>query len=241
VSQVFSNQQRYFNKPSAIVSLAGRAPRNQAKRLRQKKVVGLGNPRAGLNLRAAAATKRAVLKLAQKRVQRAKLFVGGKNKIAVVGGPKKLMTGTVGRVALGKNGFFTVRNTKSKQLERSLVKMKIARAQNARNRGSPQQPRSVNIPGSSGMRNRSANRSVRATNTSARPHPIDWNTSIVRTMRNDLADEMTTSQLNPEIQRKIAFIQSRSKGDRAPVLQDFKAPVTTSRMKLSDRFRLLRD
>lgn len=60
-------------------------------------------------------------------------------------------------------------------------------------------------------------------------------------MRNDLVDEMAAGQLDPDIQRKIAFIQSRSKSERTTVMQDFKAPVTTSRMKLSDRFRLLND
>jgi len=234
----FANPQRYFNNIAPLMA-TGKAKRNQGRRLRQKIPALLNVP---VGLKAVTASKRAVLKLAQKRVQRAKLLVS-KKKIGA-GRTKQLIPGAsnVGRVALGKNGFFTVRNTKAKQMERSLVKLKIARAQNARNRlpSQSQQRRNVNLPGPSGMGNRAANRSIRVS-TSSGPHPLDWNTPIVRTMRNDLVDEMTSSQLNPEIQRKIAFIQSRSKGDRAPVMQDFKAPVTTSRMKLSDRFRLLHD
>lgn len=63
----------------------------------------------------------------------------------------KIAATSTGRLALGSNGFVTVKNTKAKQMERALVQMKIQRAQQARNRVSPQ--RNVSVPGPS-MRKR---------------------------------------------------------------------------------------
>jgi len=51
--------------------------------------------------------------------------------------------------------------------------------------------------------------------------------------------EMDRGTLDPEIQRRISFIQSRTVGHSPSVIPDFKAPVSTSRMKLSDRFRMI--
>jgi len=237
--QQATSNQRYFNSPTRRG--AGKPNRNIGQRVRPQKLNISAHVLAQRSLLASKNSKRAVMKLAKKRVQRAKLLVSKKKAtvvaVAGAGKIKKLMANN-GRVALGRNGFVTVRNTKAKRMERALVQMKIARAQQARNKVSPQPQRTVNLPGSSGMRNRSRKpRNVMAAPTRG----VDWNTSIVRTMRNDLVDVMTSSQLDPEIQQKIAFIQSRSKNERAPVMPDFKAPVTTSRMKLSDRFRLLRD
>ncbi|ODM97107.1 hypothetical protein Ocin01_09573 [Orchesella cincta] len=236
--------QRYFNNVAGRGGGGGKLKRNNniGQRVRPQKLNISAHILAQRSLLASKNSKRAVMKLAKKRVQRAKLLVSKKKAVAgVAGGAGKIknLMADSGRVALGRNGFVTVRNTKAKRMERALVQMKIARAQQARNRISPQQTqRTVNLPGSSGMRNRPRKpRNVMAAPSRA----ADWNTSIVRTMRNDLVDVMASGQLDPEIQQKIAFIQSRSKSDRAPVMPDFKAPVTTSRMKLSDRFRLLRD
>ncbi|CAL8111356.1 unnamed protein product [Orchesella dallaii] len=243
--QQTTSNQRYFNSPTGRG--AGKPKRNNiGQRVRLPKLNISAHVLAQRSLLASKNSKRAVMKLAKKRVQRAKLLVSKKKATVGVAGAgklKKFVTNS-GRVALGRNGFVTVRNTKAKRMERALVQMKIARAQQARNKISPQRPqpqRTVNMPGSSGMRNRSRNPNPRRNVMVAPSRGVDWNTSIVRTMRNDLADVMTSGQLDPEIQQKIAFIQSRSKNERAPVMPDFKAPVTTSRMKLSDRFRLLRD
>jgi hypothetical protein len=55
--------------------------------------------------------------------------------------------------------------------------------------------------------------------------------------------DLMNSSLNPEIQRKISFIQTRNRssgGGEAPpgIIPDFRAPIVSSSMKLGDRFRM---
>jgi hypothetical protein len=57
--------------------------------------------------------------------------------------------------------------------------------------------------------------------------------------------DLMNASLNPEIQRKISFIQTRNRssgggGGEAPpgIIPDFRAPIVSSSMKLGDRFRM---
>jgi len=69
-----------------------------------------------------------------------------------------------------------------------------------------------------------------------------WSPPIVRTAHNNNYRPSGTdfdSSLNPEIQRKISFIQSRNRVTHPPeIIPDFRAPIVTSTMKLGDRFKM---
>lgn len=91
------SKQRYFNKPLPNIGAGPLKPkRNQARRLRLRKNPGNGGNVIALQQNAVIAasrnTKRAFLKLAKKRVQRAKLLVGRRKPVAGAGKLKKVVS-----------------------------------------------------------------------------------------------------------------------------------------------------
>jgi len=154
-----------------------------------------------------------------------------------------------GRISVSRSGRGLITTTRQNNLrrQRELMQEKIIRAQQARSnpgsalRSLPGQPRwSVRKP-----QNRNRDRPVR---------PLmalmgdEW-VSTSRTVRNtdiELVPRRSSSGgsgLNPEIQRRIQILQQQGRRTRgedlvdSSISSDFRGPVVTSRMALSDRFR----